>query len=217
MNALPRSGRCFANLFARITISSLIEVVGENGMHAVFRMAHLPELIDALPPPNENKEFDSADFAAIFQNLDEIFGTQGGRALAIRGGRMTFNEGLKQHGASFVAADQALPVSLVAERVQHGLEAVSILFDQLTDQHIVLTQPGSGRWCFSVSQCGVCEGRQSMQPVCAFTEGLLEEALFYFSGGSKFNVTETSCIAQGDESCQFSIEIPPPENPPFTL
>ncbi len=217
MNALPRSGRCFANLFARITISSLIEVVGENGMHAVFRMAHLPELIDALPPPNEDKEFDSADFAAIFQILDEIFGTQGGRALAIRGGRMTFNEGLKQHGTSFLAADQALPASLVTERVQHGLEAVSILFDQLTDQHVELTQPGSERWCFSVAQCGVCEGRQSAQPVCAFTEGLLEEALFYFSGGSKINVAETSCIAQGDESCQFSIEIPPPENSPFTL
>jgi len=218
MTALPKSGRCFPNLFARITISSLIEVVGENGMHAVFRMAHLPELIESLPPANEIKEFDTADFSTIFQNLEEIFGYHGARGLAIRAGRMTFSEGLKQYGESFGSESLALRDVSVVERVERGLDGIANVFNQLTDQQVsaVRNTPGEG-WTLSVTRCAVCEGRHASQPICAFTEGLVEEALFYFSGGSRFSIEETECIAQGAEACSYTISIPLPENPPFTV
>ncbi len=218
MTTLPKSGRCFPNIFARITFSSLIEVVGENGMHAVFRMAHLPELIDCLPPANEIKEFDTADFSSIFQNLDEIFGYHGARGLAIRAGRITFSEGLKQYGESLGAESLGLRDVTFAERVERGLDTIASVFNQLTDQRIEVTRAAdSERWSFVVHRCAVCEGRQADQPACAFTEGLIEEALFYYSGGSKFRVEEVECSAQGAEACLYTIEIPEPENPPFKV
>jgi len=218
MTILPKSGRCFPNLFARITISSLIDVVGENGMHAVFRMAHLPELVDSLPPANEIKEFDTADFSSIFQNLEEVLGFHGARGLAIRAGRMTFTEGLKQYGDSFGAETLALRDVTASERVERGLDVIATIFNQLTDQQIEVTRGESAeRWILSVHRCAVCEGRHADRPVCAFTEGLVEEALFYFSGGSRFMVEETDCIANGSDVCRYTIEIPEPENPPFTV
>jgi len=96
MTPNPRSGKSCSNLYARITLSSLNEVVGEHGMHVVFRMAGLPELMDALPPQDDQKAMDQADLAVVFQTIEGIFGVHGARGIFMRAGQLTFNE-LRQH------------------------------------------------------------------------------------------------------------------------
>ena len=218
MSPIPRSGKTCSNLYARITLSSLNEVVGEHGMHVVFRMAGLPELADTLLPQDDQKEMDHADLAAIFQTIEGIFGVHGARGIFMRAGQMTFNE-LRQHCCPAELTNEInQPEVPVNEKVQDGLNALVQMLAQHTDQHFDFEQGREAdTWQVVIHDCLECQGRQAEQPVCAFAEGILEQALFVFSGGSKFRVEENHCAASGGEACTFSIEVPAPENPPFKV
>lgn len=216
MSDLAKSGLFYPNLFVRITLNALTEVVGENGMNTLYRMAGLSYLIGQLPPENQEKEFDFTDFSKLFQSLYDLFGEHGGKGLAHRAGKATFAEGMKAYGALFGVEDLALRDLPIAQKTNIALNTISELFNQLTDQQTSV-QCGENEWIFEVQRCPVCWGRTADQPVCAVTEGMLDEALFTFSGGSKFDISETDCCAAGADACRFRITIPEPDNPPFTL
>jgi len=107
MDPVEKSGYYYANKFALIMLDALEDVLGENGLKAVLNLAHLPNLIDNFPPDNLNKEFDFADVSAINQALEEIYGPRGGRGLALRAGRATFADSLRNFGALAGAGDTA--------------------------------------------------------------------------------------------------------------
>jgi predicted hydrocarbon binding protein len=218
MTPIPGNGKTCSNLFARITLSSLNEVVGEHGMHVVFRMAGLPELVDTLPPQDYQKEIYHADLAAIFQTIGGIFGVHGARGIFMRAGQMTFNE-LRAHCCPAELANEInQPEVPVNEKVQDGLNALVQMLAQHTDQHFDLERSkGADTWQIVIHDCLEFQVRQAEEPVCAFTTVILEQALFVFSGGSKFRVAENHCAAAGVEACTFSIEVPAPENPPFKV
>ena len=85
----------YPNRFARIIISALEEVMGTNGLHAVLRLAKLEKYIAERPPNNLEKEFPFSEFTALQAALEEMYGPRGGRGLAIRAGRATFENGAK--------------------------------------------------------------------------------------------------------------------------
>lgn len=218
MTSLPRSGICIPNRFARIALHSLIEVAGENGMHAVFRLAGLPGLIETLPPDNDLKEYDAADLSAVFQTINEIYGVHGGRSLSFKAGQLSFSAALQVYGTANDLASIPGQEIGVDEKVQKGLESLCSTSNSLSDQKLEVSYiKDSEEWIFEVQGCAVCSGRHSIESICTFTEGVLDEALFHFSGGSRFLIQEINCTAAGVESCQYRIQIPNPENPPFTV
>lgn len=218
MTGSLKSGLFYPNLFVRITLNALTEVVGENGMNTLYRMAGLPDLIQQLPPANQEKEFDFSDFARLFQTLYDLFGAHGGKGLARRAGRATFADGLKTYGALYGVEDLAMRNLPVEEKTTITLNTIAELFNQLTDQLTSVHADVHGsEWIFEVKHCPVCWGRTSTEPVCAVTEGLLDEALFSLSGGSRFEISEIECSATGADVCRFLIRIPHPDNPPFTV
>jgi predicted hydrocarbon binding protein len=46
-------------------------------------------------------------------------------------------------------------------------------------------------------------------PACHLAVGLLQESLYWVSGGKIFNVQETHCIARGDPACTIAIGMTP--------
>ena len=94
MEHIPKSGFYYANKFTRITLQAYEEVMGKNGLNAILNLAGLSNLIDNYPPDNLEREFDFADFTAIHIGLEEMYGPRGGRGLALRAGRATFNDAL---------------------------------------------------------------------------------------------------------------------------
>ena len=65
MDPIPRSEYNYANKIARITLQALEEVMGKNGINAILNLAHLPHLVNNLPPDNLDREFNFADFSAL--------------------------------------------------------------------------------------------------------------------------------------------------------
>jgi predicted hydrocarbon binding protein len=211
MEPIPKSGYYYANKFALITLKALEEVMGKNGVNAILNLAHLPQLIDQYPPDNLEREFDFADFSAINWALEEMYGPRGGRGLALRAGRATFADALRNFGALAGVGDLAFKVLPLEIKLRIGLPAMAKIFTQLTDQYSTV-QEYENEFVYTIHRCPVCWGRSGEdKPVCFIAVGLLQGSLKWVSGGLEFRVTETKCIAKGDPTCDFVIPKKPIE------
>lgn len=209
MEPIPHSGRFYANKFALIMIKALEDVMGKNGLNAILNLAHLPELIDNYPPGNLAKEFDFADVSAINQALEEMYGPRGGRGLALRAGRATFADALKNFGALAGAGDLAFKVLPMQVKLRIGLPAMARIFTQVSDQHSTV-QEFDNEFIYTIHRCPVCWGRKDQdKPVCFIAVGLLQEGLRWVSGGHEFRVYETKCVSMGNDICEFIIQKAP--------
>lgn len=194
----------YANLIARIYLQAMEEVMGKNGLNAILNMARLSRYIDNLPPANWDKEFDFADYAALNQALEDMYGPRGGRGLALRAGRASFARGLQGFGALHNMSDLALKMVPLNLKLKMGLPAMAKVFSQVSDQasHV---KERDGNYAYVIDRCPVCWGRRSDKPICHAATGLIQEGLRWVSGGKEFRVEEVACIASGADVCEFIV------------
>ncbi len=206
MDPIPKSDYFYANKIARITLNALGEVMGKNGLNAILNLAHLPHLIDHLPPDNLDREFNFADFSAFNLALEEMYGPRGGRGLALRAGRAAFADALRNFGALAGAGDLAFKVLPLSAKMRIGIPAMAKIFSQISDQYSTVRE-AENEFIYTIHRCPVCWGRHdSDKPVCFVAVGLLQEGLKWLSGGNEFRVNESQCIAMGDSVCEFVIQ-----------
>jgi len=74
MEPNEKSEYYFTNRFALMMLEALEEITGNNGMNAILNLANLPGLINNFPADNLAKEFNFADFSAINQAIEEMYG-----------------------------------------------------------------------------------------------------------------------------------------------
>jgi hypothetical protein len=197
------------NRIARITLESLEGIIGKNGLIAVFRLAGVPQLIEAYPPDNLNREFDFACTSAIFQALEEVYGPRGGRGLAMRAGRMSFTGALASYGDMAGVTNDAFQQLSLQMKVKIGLVAMARVFSQTSDQTSSVHETAE-TYIYRIHRCPSCWGRVGLdKPICFAPAGLLMGGLKWASGGREFKVEETCCMAMGAESCDFAIEKEP--------
>jgi predicted hydrocarbon binding protein len=208
MEKIPKSGLYYPNKISRIAILALEEVMGKNGMNAILNLANLPELIDNYPPDNLERQFDFADFSAINGALEEMYGPRGGRGLALRAGRATFANALRNFGALAGVGDLAFKVLLLPTKLHLGIPAMAKIFSQTSDQlSTVVEHPDHFRYI--IHKCPVCWGRKTDKPACFIATGLLQESLKWVSGGMEFRVSQVTAHSVGDPTCDFIISKEP--------
>jgi predicted hydrocarbon binding protein len=206
MDPIPRSEYNYANKMARITIKALEDVMGKNGVNAILNLAHLPQLIDHYPPDNLDKGFNFADFSALNQALEEMYGPRGGRGLALRAGRAAFDNALRNFGALAGVGDLAFKVLPLQTKLRIGIPAMAKIFSQISDQYSTVAEHET-EFIYTIHRCPVCWGRNgSDKPVCFVAVGLLQEGLKWVSGGNEFRVNESRCVAMGDPVCDIVIQ-----------
>ncbi|HJS28676.1 MAG TPA: V4R domain-containing protein [Anaerolineales bacterium] len=212
MEPIPHSGYNYPNRFALITIDALEEVMGKNGLNAILNLAHLPHLIEHRPSGNLAREFDFAEFSSISVALEDMYGPRGGRGLALRAGRATFAEGLRNFGALAGVGDLAFKVLPLPIKLRIGIPSMAKVFSQISDQYTTVEEKDDV-YIYTIHRCPVCWGRNgSDKPVCFIATGLLQEGLKWVSGGSEFRVNESRCFSMGDDRCEFIIQKKPVEN-----
>lgn len=183
--------------------------MGKNGLNAILNLAHLSNLIDTYPPANLQREYDFADYSAVNVALEEMYGPRGGRGLALRAGRATFADALKNFGAMAGAGDLAFKVLPLVAKLKIGVPAMAKIFSEISDQKTTIEDHNT-EYHYIIHHCPVCWGRSSeIRPVCFIAVGLLQEGLKWVSGGHEFRVNESECIAMGDEACRFVIQKEP--------
>ncbi len=209
MSPVQKSGLYYPNKFGLITLKSLEEVMGKNGLNAILNLAGLNNYIDSYPPDNLEKGFDFAELSAIGTGLEEMYGPRGGRGLALRAGRATFSDALKNFGALAGVADLAFVVLPLHAKLRIGVPAMAKIFSQLSDQ-LSTVEEKDNEYIYTIHKCPCCWGRHNAdKPVCFIATGLLQEGLKWVSGGNEFRVNEFKCVALGDDVCEFVIQKEP--------
>ncbi|MEK6220839.1 MAG: 4-vinyl reductase [Chloroflexota bacterium] len=209
METIPKSGYFYPNRFALITLEALEDVMGKNGLNAILNMAQLSELINNYPAANLERKFDFSNYSLINLALEDMYGPRGGRGLALRAGRATFADSLRNFGAMAGAGDLAFKVLPLTQKLKIGLPAMAKIFDTISDQKTHVEDHES-EYHYIISRCPVCWGRTGEdRPVCFIAVGLLQEGLKWLSGGHEFRVNESECIAMGHAECKFVIQKEP--------
>lgn len=194
----------YPNKMGRIILLALEEIMGHNGVNAVLNLAGLQHLINNYPPNNLDLGFPFDDLGAIHQSLEDMYGPRGGRGLATRAGRACFKYGLREFGPVLGISDLAFRLLPLNMKLKFGAEVLTNTLNRYTDQIVRLEEdPDSFR--LHIERCPACWGRKTDSPCCNLTVGIIQEALFWVSGGKNFIVEETSCIATGDPACTILV------------
>lgn len=192
----------------RVILLALEEVTGKEGMDAILKFGELSELIDHAPPATDELSFSFDSIGKLHKGLELVYGPRGGQGVALRMGRSCFKYGLKEYGTLLGLTELAFRLMPLPTKLHMGAKAFAELFNKYTDQRVRLEQ-GDDKLFWHIEQCPLCWERKTPEPACQLAVGLLQESLFWLSGGKVFSVEETHCIARGDPACTLEILLKP--------
>jgi predicted hydrocarbon binding protein len=192
----------------RIILLSMEEVMGRNGVNAVLKLGSLAHLIEAYPSDNTELTFPFKTMGHITDTLEQAYGPHGGRGLALRVGRACFNYGVRQYGTQLGLTEMAFRLLPLPMKLSAGAKLFAELFNNYSDQRVRVEEEDS-KLLWHIDRCPLCWERTSQDPVCHLAVGLLQEALYWLSGGKVFNVEEQTCMAAGDSTCTIVIDPTP--------
>lgn len=178
--------------------------MGQNGLNTLLKLAGLSQYVDMPPPDNLDKEFDFAAISAMNEALEEVYGTRGGRGMALAIGRAAFTRGIKGFGVMKAMADPAFRALPLEQRIEFGLKALASVFTNFTDQVSSVALDGDS-FLFKIEVSPFAWGRASDKPVCHAMVGIIQESLRWSSNGYEFYVRETACRATGSDECIFRV------------
>lgn len=195
----------YPNKMGRIVLQAIEEILGHNGLNAVLNQSRQSYLINNYPANNLDRQFSFHQISAIYAALEELYGPRGGQGLAIRTGRVCFKYGLREFGPTIGLSDLAFRLLPLPTKIREGATILTNAFNQYTDQ-IVRLEEAENHYLWHIEICPICWGRDTDVPACHAAVGMLQEALYWVSGGKYFNVEEILCIARGDATCTIRID-----------
>ncbi|RPJ29035.1 MAG: 4-vinyl reductase [Chloroflexi bacterium] len=198
----------YPNRMGRIILLSMEEVIGRNGINAVLNLASLSTFIENYPPDNTKLDFSFSTVSNLTEMLEQVYGPHGGRGLALRVGRACFSYGVRQYGKQLGLTDMAFRLLPLPVKLQAGAKVFAEFFNTFTDQHVQIEEE-AGKLLWHIERCPLCWERKTHEPVCHLAVGVLQEALYWLSGGKVFHVEEKTCIAAGDKDCTIVIDQTP--------
>lgn len=214
MRAAPTSGDdsshdlYYPNKMVRIVLLALEEVMGRNGVNATLNLAGLLHLVNNYPPNNFDRQVTFEEIGAIMRALEDMYGPRGGRGIALRAGRAAFKYGIKEFGPILGVADLAFRLLPLNMKLKVGAEIFAEAFNRFSDQRVRIIDEEE-RIIWQNHTCPMCAGRKTDTPCCHLAVGILQESLYWVSGGKHFEVTQTTCRAMGDEVCTFILDKKP--------
>lgn len=194
----------FPNKMVRILLLALEDVLGQNGLNAILNLARLPQYMDRYPPANFAGGVSFAHISDLLAAVDEMYGPRGGHMLALRAGRACFKYGIRDFGGLVGLGDLVFRVLPLNLRARLALEVVVEIFNRYSDLEMHLSQ-NDAVYFLVTERCGVCWERRTTYPACALMEGLLQEGLYWISGGRLFEIEEVTCVAMGGPACTFRV------------
>lgn len=198
----------YPNRMGRIILLSMEEVMGRNGVNALLKLASLPEFLENYPVDDTQRAFSFKILGQLTDKMEDIYGPHGGRGLALRVGRACFNYGVRQYGTQLGLTEMAFRLLPLPAKVSAGAKLFAELFNNFTDQRVRVEET-DGRLLWHIERCPLCWERSASDPVCHLAVGILQEALYWLSGGKVFSVEEQTCIAAGDATCTIVVDQTP--------
>jgi predicted hydrocarbon binding protein len=205
MQRIEKSGNYHSNLLTFSMLSTLKDLMGDNGLVALLRYANIEELIGVMPPKNLDDGVDFADMSSIFQAVDEIYGIRGGHALLTRCGRSIFEAYRKNFAPLMKFLDQELTLVPHDKKIKYGIDFTLKLLTRTGTQKLTCLDAGDDL-IYQIENNSACFGRpKTDHPVCHMTVGGIQGILRWVSSGEAHQVVEHLCAAKGDPYCEFHV------------
>jgi len=202
---LPPPVYFFSNRMGRIILRAMEEILGQSEGNDVLSYACLPEYVNQYRFCNQDLKFPFEHLSRLQAGLVDVYGSRAGRGLGLRIGRASLKYVLQDFGHDLGLTDPAFRFLPLPARLKRGTETLAGLFNRFTDQRVCLEMDGRQIY-WHIERCPLCWGRKTDDPCCTLAVGLLQEALYWVSGGKYFMVEEKNCIACGDSKCTIIID-----------
>ncbi len=200
--------RFYPNKIGRLTLLSLEDVMGRNGVNALLNLAGAKQWVNSYPANDYKREIAYSDFAALMEAMETMYGARGARGMELRAGRYAFNLGLKEFGPLLGVGDLALKLMPMTIKMKITLNLTARTFASYADQP-TRVEERKGQFLYIIEKCPVCWGRHVGKHGCFIAQGILEEALSWVTGGRNFKVEEIECRAAGGNECIWAIDKEP--------
>lgn len=136
--------------------------------------------------------------------VESVYGPRAGKGLVLRSGQACFKYGLREFGSMLGVSEMAFRLLPLSTKLTKGANLFAQAFNHYSDQEVRVEEDVQKIY-WHIERCPICWQRKSDQPTCHLAVGLLQEALYWVSGGKIFRIEETDCIAMGDSSCTIEI------------
>lgn len=202
---IPSPVYFFSNRMGRIILLAMEEILGHGDSNAVLKFACLPEYSNQYTAYDPDLKFPFEHISRFQSAIESTYGSQSGRGLSLRIGRACLKYVLREFGSDLGLTDPAFRLLPLPARLKIGTEAMAGLFNRFTDQRVSFNVDGKQiNW--HIERCPLCWEIQADEPCCTLEVGLLQETLYWMSGGKYYLVEEKSCIACGDSECNIVID-----------
>lgn len=199
---------CYPDRMVRIIIQAMEEILGQNGVNAILNLASLTDLTSNISHQQYNQRLSFAAIGGLHGALEGFYGPHGGRGLALRIGRACFQHGLREFGPLHGLTDLTFRLLPAQTRFNAGASALAEIFNNNSDQRVRLEDKDTFL-LWHIERCPLCWERVTDSPCCQMAVGLLQESLYWLSGGKFYRVEEIACRACGDSACTVLIEKTP--------
>lgn len=192
----------------RLILQGMEEVMGTSGVNTVLHLGSLDSVIENYPTTSSERTFSFETVSALQASLEKVYGPRGGRGVALRVGRSSFRYGLKEYGSMLGLTEMAFRLLPLPTKLRTGARVFADLFNKHTDQKVRVDE-SENKIYWIIEHCPLCWERKTDEVICHLAVGVLQEALYWLSGGKVFSVEETACVARGDETCTIVIDQTP--------
>lgn len=198
-----REDAVIINSLVRQALTSAQEVMGDNGLNAVLHTCGLDRFIGNFPPNNLEPSIQASQYAKLNEAIEQFYG-RGGKGMLRRIGKASFQYGVREQSALLGVAGVALKLLPEKQRIKFILNGMADALKKSNPEVNAWVDDNNDKLAYIESTCAICHSRQSTEPICHLYVGSITEAV-QWATGREFRVTETHCLAKGDEYCRFEI------------
>lgn len=200
---MSRPDSVIVNGLVRQALISAEEVMGANGLNAVLRTSGLERYIDNFPPNDMQPAIKTSDYAHLNEAIDEFYG-RGGRGMLRRIGKASFQYGVREQAALLGIAGAAIKLLPEKQRIKFILNGMVNALKKSNPEVDAWVDERDNKLAYIEKTCAICWGRNSETPICHLYLGSITEAV-QWATGKEFQISETHCLAKGDEYCRFEV------------
>lgn len=198
-----RKDSMIINSLVRQALTSAQEVMGDHGLNTVLKTCGLERFVGNFPPNNLEPAILASQYAKFNEAIEAFIG-RGGKGILRRIGKASFQYGVREQSALLGVAGVALKLLPEKQRIKFILNGVADALKKSNPNVNAWVDESGERIAYIEATCAICQDRESVTPICYLYAGSISEAVAWATG-KEFEVTETHCLARGDEYCRFEV------------
>jgi len=198
-----RKDSMIINSLVRQALTSAQEVMGDHGLTTVLKTCGLERFVGNFPPNNLEPAIQASQYAKFNEAIEAFYG-RGGKGILRRIGKASFQYGVREQSALLGVAGVALKLLPEKQRIKFILNGMADALKKSNPEVKAWVDDSGDNLAYIESTCAICHSRESASPICYLYAGSVGEAVLWATG-REFAITETHCLARGDEYCRFEI------------